>query len=111
MKRRATTKSLREEPETVGQAEKVVKKMINGMVSVLHDEDVTDEHKKDWCSNETEVGHKIEAQKNDLLEKTTSEIAEQEDQVATLAEEIKALNAKIAETDKMVHEMTVDRKK
>merc|ERR1719160_1486366 len=35
--------------EFAGQAEKMVVHMVDGMVGVLHDEDVSDEHKKDWC--------------------------------------------------------------
>merc|ERR1719174_683675 len=73
----------KEEPEEPMGAEKLVTHMIDGMVGVLHDEDVGDEHKKAWCANETEVGHSIEATKKELIEKTTSEIAEQEDELAT----------------------------
>merc|ERR1719159_1501354 len=79
-----------------GQAEKMVVHMVDGMVGVLHDEDVGDEHKKDWCANETKVGHEIEATKKDAIE--------------TLAAEIKALNEKINELDKFVHESTAQRK-
>merc|ERR1719388_348704 len=91
-------------------AEKLVTHMIDGMVGVMHDEDVGDEHKKAWCANETEVMHGIEAEKKDLIEKTTSEIEEQEDLLATTVAEIKGLTEKIAELDKMVHETTEDRK-
>merc|ERR1719217_863485 len=91
-------------------AEKLVVHMIDGMVGVMHDEDVGDEHKKAWCANETEVMHGVEAEKKDLIAKTGSEIAEQEDLLATTIAEIKALTEKIAELDKMVHETTEDRK-
>jgi hypothetical protein len=84
--------------------------MISGMVGVMHDEDVSDEHKKEWCANETEVAHGIETAKAELIEKTTNEIAEQEDELATLVEEIKGLTVKIQELDKLVHETTVQRK-
>jgi uncharacterized protein YoxC len=84
--------------------------MIDGMVGVMHDEDVGDEHKKAWCANETEVSHGIEAQKKELIEKTSADIAEQEDLLATTVQEIKDLTAKIAELDKMVHETTEQRK-
>merc|ERR1719265_591686 len=50
-------------------AEKLVVGMVNGMVGVLHDEDVGDEHKKAWCANETEVAHGIEAAKTSLIHK------------------------------------------
>jgi len=84
--------------------------MVDGMVGVLHDEDVGDEHKKDWCANETEITHKIEGEKKTLLAQTDSEISEMTDQVATLTEELKLLTSQIEATDKMVHEATVDRK-
>merc|ERR1719428_1988966 len=103
----AVSQKTKEEP--VG-AEKLVKGMIDGMVGVLHDEDVGDEHKKAWCANETEVSHAIEAEKKETIEKTKTEIAEQEDELATTVAEIKALIAKIAELDKMVHEATENRK-
>jgi len=91
-------------------AEKLVTHMIDGMVGVMHDEDVGDEHKKAWCANETEVMHGIEAEKKSLIEKTTTEIAEQEDELATGIADIKGLTEKIAALDKMVHETTEERK-
>jgi septal ring factor EnvC (AmiA/AmiB activator) len=96
--------------DAAGSAEKLVVGMVNGMVGVLHDEDVGDEHKKAWCANETEVSHSIEASKKSLIQKTETEISEQEDQVATLVAEIKALTENIQMTDKMVHEATEQRK-
>merc|ERR1719393_1011787 len=105
------TKRAVEEPVSAGDAaEKLVVHMVTGMVGVLHDEDVTDEHKKAWCTNETEVVHGIETEKKALIEKTTTEIAEQEDQLAQTVAEIKALTEHIAATDKMVHEATEQRK-
>lgn len=92
------------------EAEKLVSTMINGMVAVLHDEDVSDEHKKVWCANETEVSHKIEAEKKDIISKTEATITEQEDKISVLAEEIKALTIKIQELDKLVHDTTKQRK-
>jgi len=91
-------------------AEKLVVHMIDGMVGVMHDEDVGDEHKKAWCANETEVMHGIESEKKDMIEKLTSEISEQEDLLATTIAEIKGLTESIAALDKMVHETTEDRK-
>jgi hypothetical protein len=95
---------------TGASAEKLVTHMVDGMVGVLHDEDVGDEHKKAWCANETTVAHAIEAEKKDKIAKTETEISEQEDQLATLISEIKALTENIAMTDKMVHEATEQRK-
>ena len=96
--------------QPVDSAEKLVTHMISGMIGVLHDEDVNDEHKKAWCVNETEVMHGLEAEKKDTIEKTTAEIADQEDQIATLTSEIKDLTIKVQELDKLVHETTVNRK-
>merc|ERR1719428_613348 len=96
--------------EAMGQSEKLVAHMIDGMVGVLHDEDVGDEHKKAWCANETEVAYGIKAEKEDIIAKVTATIAEEEDQLATTIAEIKALIEKIAATDKMVHEATEERK-
>merc|ERR1719217_872863 len=98
------------EEEPPNEAQKLVSGMITGMVSVLHDEDVGDEHKKEWCANETEVNHKLEAEKKTLIEKTEAVITESEDTIATLTEEIKGLTLKIQELDKMVHEATEQRK-
>jgi len=98
------------EHENPDAAEKLVVHMIDGMVGVMHDEDVGDEHKKAWCANETEVMHGVEAGKKDLIEKTSAEISEQEDELATTTADIKALTEKIAALDKLVHETTEDRK-
>jgi hypothetical protein len=91
-------------------AEKLVVHMIDGMVGVMHDEDVGDEHKKEWCANETKVAHGIEGDKKSLIEKLTTEISEQEDHLTTTVEEIKALTVSIQELDKLVHETTEQRK-
>jgi len=99
-----------EHEEPVSEAEKMVTKMVDGMIAVLHDTDVSDEHKKSWCANETEISHKIEAEKKAFIEQKASEISEGEDLIATLVEEIKGLTAKINDLDKMVHEMSEDRK-
>merc|ERR1719301_473825 len=56
------------------------------------------------------IAHKIEAEKQETIEKTKTEIAEQEDELATTIAEIKALTEKIAALDKMVHEATENRK-
>jgi len=115
--KRNLAKAKKEEPkeeigvaEAMGQSEKLVAHMIDGMVGVLHDEDVGDEHKKAWCANETEVAYGIKAEKEDIIAKVTATIAEEEDQLATTIAEIKALIEKIAATDKMVHEATEERK-
>jgi len=81
------------------------------MVSVLHDEDVDDEHKKEWCHNETITAASIHAEKQALSDKTRSDISEEKDHIATITAEIEDLDAKIAELDKLVHETTEQRTK
>lgn len=96
--------------EHVSGAQKVVADLVTNMIAGLHDEDVSDEHKKAWCANETEVQHQIEGEKKALIEKTTGTIADLEDQIAGLTESIEGLLSKINEMDKMVHEATEQRK-
>jgi len=60
-------------------AAKVVDGMIDNMVHVLHDEDVEDEHKKDWCFNETEVTNQLQTDKQNLVDKLKADIASMED--------------------------------
>jgi septal ring factor EnvC (AmiA/AmiB activator) len=104
------TRRSKEEPSTGDSAEKLVVHMVDGMVGVMHDEDVGDEHKKAWCNNETEVSHNIEANKKTFIEQTTQLVSEQEDELATLTSEIKGLTEKIQALDKLVHETTTQRK-
>merc|ERR1719191_1091621 len=80
------------------------------MIGTLHDEDVSDEHKKEWCANETETGHAIEAEKKELIHQTEAHITELTDSIASTTEDINSLEAQIAATDKMVHEATEQRK-
>merc|ERR1719393_1038035 len=75
--KRAGEEPKAEEPMSASEAgagaEKLVTHMIDGMVGVLHDEDVEDEHKKEWCYNETQITHNIETEKKTLLAQTDSE--------------------------------------
>jgi predicted nucleic acid-binding Zn-ribbon protein len=85
--------------------------MIDGMVHVLHDEDVEDEHKKDWCANETETTNTLHDEKTSFSQQLLAEMEEMKDSLATTEEEIKTLTDTIAENDKDVHEATEQRKK
>merc|ERR1719217_1342564 len=98
------------EDDTMAQVEKMVTSMIGGMVKNLHEEDVNDEIKKTWCANETEVNEGLKASKTTEKEQLTASMEEMDDSISTLVEEIKALGASIAATDKEVHELTVQRK-
>jgi len=92
-------------------AAKVVEGMIDNMVHVLHDDDVEDEHKKDWCANETEVTANLETEKQNLVEKLKADIANMEDSLEETNGNIKVLEETIAALDKSVHEATEQRKK
>jgi DNA repair exonuclease SbcCD ATPase subunit len=92
-------------------AEKVVDGMINDMVHILHDEDVDDEHKKEWCANETETLNMQKTEKQDLTDQLSHAIEEMEDELGQLKEDIKNLGAEIAANDKEVFMATELRKK
>merc|ERR1719316_1933231 len=92
-------------------AEKVVGGMINDMVHILHDEDVEDEHKKEFCSNETEKLNMQKTEKQDLTDQLTHSIEEMDDELAQLKDDIKAIEEEIATNDKEVYEATALRKK
>merc|ERR1719281_1392047 len=91
-------------------AAKVVDGMIDNMVHVLHDEDVEDEHKKDWCSNETEVTENLNTEKQALVEKLKADLAAMSDSLEQTNTDIKTLEQTIAALDKQVHEATEQRK-
>merc|ERR1719181_767264 len=80
------------------------------MIQQLHMEDVEDEQKKIWCANETEVTEALKTSKDTEFEQVTTKIAELEDELATVIEQIKAHEASIAALDKEVTEMTKQRK-
>merc|ERR1719171_1751511 len=92
-------------------AAKVVDGMIDNMVHVLHDEDVEDEHKKDWCANETEVTAQLQTDKQNLVEKLKADLANMGDELEQTDADIKVLEDTIAALDKDVHEATEQRKK
>lgn len=111
-KQGASIKVVAGQPEEGGssEAKNIVSGLIDGMISVLHDEDVSDEHKKDYCNNETSVNDALFESKKAELAQLSSSYEEMDDSQATLAEEIKALKQAIAEIDKEVHEATLQRK-
>jgi hypothetical protein len=94
-----------------GAAEKVVGTMVDDMVHVLHDDDVEDEHKKEWCANETEKVNTIKAEKQELVDQTSASIEQMTDEIAQLTEDIKVINEEIAANDKEVYETSELRKK
>merc|ERR1719498_193191 len=89
--------------------EKVIK-MIDGMVATLKQEQLDDDHKKEYCAKQFDFSR----QKEESLQKSVSDlevsIEEANDGVATLKEEIKALEKGIKQLDKSVQEATEQRK-
>jgi len=85
-------------------------KMIDEMVTVLNNEQQDDADKKNYC--ELQFDNADDKKKG--LERTVSNleksIAKGKEGIATLADEIKALDAGIVALDKMVAEATVQRK-
>merc|ERR1719389_527857 len=84
--------------------------MIDEMVSVLTEEQLDDDHKKEYCEMQFDVSD----DKKKGLERTVSElektIAKEKEAISTLADEIKALGEGIAALDKSVAEATENRK-
>merc|ERR1719310_420438 len=73
--------------------------MIDNMVEVLHNDDVEDEHKKDWCFNETasftqlqEDKIALDEQLNATIDKLTGDIDELSADIKVLEEAIHALD-------------------
>jgi len=97
--------------ENAGQAAKVVDFMIDNMVETIHEDDVNDEHKKEWCANETTVMHQLESDKKALTEELTKKLEVLDDELATLTEEIKTTTMEIEDLDAEIFHSTEQRKK
>merc|ERR1719191_2729143 len=91
--------------------EKVVHFMINNMVEVLHNDDVNDEHKKDFCANETEAYYQLEQEKIHLQEQLTATIDKNTAELKQVEADIKMIEDQIYTLDKEVSEATALRKK
>merc|ERR1719321_1622753 len=97
--------------ESADQAEKVVHFMINNMVEVLHNDDVNDEHKKDFCANETESYYQLEQEKIHTEKLLTETIEKNTGELKMVLEDIKMLEQQIYDLDKQVSLATEQRKK
>lgn len=94
-----------------GGAKNIITGMINDMVNVLHDEDQEDEHKKEFCANETARSASLKQEKQEAVDSLQSSIEEMTDELSNLKEEIKTLEATIRETDLEVMTASEQRKK
>merc|ERR1719346_642276 len=94
---------------TKGTFDKVIK-MIDEMVAVLKKEQQSDDNKKEYCAKQFDLA---DDKKKSLERKVSDEeaaIATAEDGIATLTDEMKALEAGIKNLDKSVTEATAQRK-
>merc|ERR1719387_2227460 len=99
-------------PEGAGsEAKNVITGMIDGMVHVLHDEEIEDSHKKEFCANETEKSTALQASKQEAVDQLQSSIEEMTDQLNGCSEAIKDLDEAIATTNREVALATEQRKK
>merc|ERR1719507_2687800 len=84
--------------------------MIDNMAKTLKTEQQEDDHKKEYCGNQLDAS---DDSKKDLERKVAdseADAAAAKDGIATLAEEIAALQAGVKALDKSVVEATEDRK-
>merc|ERR1719443_2068602 len=83
--------------------------MLDGMVSVLAEEQANDDKKKAWCEAELDKAHNelkaVKADVNDL----SVQIDEAKDSIATVSAEIEELKAGLVDLDKEVAEATTQR--
>merc|ERR1719316_1412849 len=91
-------------------AEKVVGFMIDNMVETLHNDDVNDEHKKDFCANETASFTQLQADKEAEQAELEKSIEVMKDEIAQLEADIKMLEERINENDQNVLKATKQRK-
>merc|ERR550537_18338 len=93
------------------QAAKVVHFMINNMVETLHETDVSDEQKLDFCKSETAEKSQLKVDKEALHAELEKEIEGLENDLAQLNEDIKGLEESINELDQDIKDSTDLRKK
>jgi len=84
--------------------------MIDNMVGLLKQEQLDDDHKKEYCEGQFDVADDKKKALTRTESKLTAAIADGKETVATLADEIKELGAGIKDLDKMVAEATANRK-
>merc|ERR1719245_2560230 len=94
---------------TSGGFGKVIK-MIDDMVALLGEEQVDDDHKKEYCAAQFDVSDDKKKSLEKTISDTEASIAATKEGIAALTEEIAALQAGIAALDKSVAEATEQRK-
>jgi len=96
--------------ENADQATKVVGFMIDNMVHSLHEEDVSDEHKKEWCYNETQHMHQLQEDKEAFHQELEKQIAVLNSELEQLRAEIKELELRINTIDQDTADATEQRR-
>jgi len=96
--------------KTSDTAAKVVDYMVNEMVEVLHDDDVNDEHKKEFCVNETTTFTQINDEKLALKDELEKSIEVMTTDLEQLKADIKQLESDINSNDQEVLDLTKIRK-
>ena len=96
--------------DSTNTAKKVVDYMVNELVEVLHDDDVNDENKKEYCTNETVTFTQINNEKLALKDELEKSIEVMTTDIETLKAEIKQLEFDINANDQEVLELTKIRK-
>jgi hypothetical protein len=89
--------------------EKVIK-LIDDMVVTLKQEQLDDEAKRDYCTATFDAAEDKKKETEHAIKDLETQIAEAEEAVTTMAEEIKALQDGIAALDKQVVQATEQRK-
>merc|ERR1719384_782260 len=89
--------------------DKIVK-LIDGLVATLKTEQQDDEHKKEYCEAQFDLSDDKRKVLVRSIGDTETVIEENKERLATLVEEIKALQAGIAALDKSVADATAQRK-
>jgi len=106
-KLRGAQRSTSEQAPDMGE----VIKMVENMIEIVKKEQQDDEKKKGWCQAEMTKAEQEEKSKQDLMDSTVASLSEAEDDLASLVEDIKAMEARVASLDKSVSEATEQRKK
>jgi len=89
--------------------EKVIK-LIDEMVATLKKEQIADDEKKEYCDTQFDISDDKKKELERTISDTDKAIDESKEVLETVAEEIKALETSIAETDKSVAVATAQRK-
>merc|ERR1719410_3107598 len=89
--------------------EKIVK-LIDGLVATLKTEQQDDEHKREYCEAQFDLSDDKRKVLARSIADTEAVIADNQESLTTLTEEIKALQAGIAALDKSVAAATAQRK-